>query len=79
MNKKVLTIVESINNRFIDDSQIWIRIVDRKGSLIVQYDTGSPDGVYDFEIKINDNDTELIVFEYIRTIVMIKIMPIYRR
>mgnify|MGYP003657770148 CR=1 FL=1 len=77
MNKKA-ALIEALNNRFIDDAQIWVRVVDAGGNEItVQYDTGGNDGVHDFNVYyFNCLDLPIeYVFKYIRNKIMKRIMP----
>ena len=60
MNKKA-ALIEALNNRFIDDAQIWVRVVDAGNDLItVQYDTGGNDGIHDFKVCFDHIDLPII-------------------
>jgi hypothetical protein len=77
MDKKA-ALIEALNNRFIDDAQIWVRVVDAGGGVItVQYDTGGSNGVHDFKVyDFNPLDLPIAYsFKYMRNEIMKRIMP----
>jgi hypothetical protein len=73
MDKKA-ALIEALNNRFIDDAQIWVRVIDAGGSdFTVQYDTGGSDGIHDFNVY--GFLSNAYTFTYIRDEIMKRIMP----
>ena len=78
---KKAALIEALNNRFIDDAQIWVRVVDAGGmNITVQYDTGGSDGVHDFNVhyfRYFDclELSSTCAFKYIRNEIMRRIMP----
>ena len=60
MDKKA-ALIGALNNRFNDDAQIWVRVVDAGGNEItVQYDTGGNDGIHDFNVCFDHIDLPII-------------------
>jgi hypothetical protein len=76
MDKKA-ALIEALNDRFIDDAQIWVRVKDAGGmNITVQYDTGGNDGVHDLKVCFNHRDLSIAyAFKYIREQIIIRIMP----
>jgi hypothetical protein len=75
MNKKA-ALIKSLNDRFSDNAQIWVRVLDAgEDGLLIQYDTGCSDGLHDFKFDFNSNYRELLLFEFIRFNIMLRIMP----
>ena len=76
MDKKA-ALIEALNNRFIDDAQIWVRVKDAgAGEFTVQYDTGGSNGIHDFKVCFNHSNLPTsYVFTYIRDEIIRRIMP----
>ena len=77
MDKKA-ALIEALNNRFIDDAQIWVRVIDApKEDFFIQYDTGGSDGIHDFKVYgFNPFDLSIEgTFQYIRNEISKRIMP----